>query len=99
MQRRTPPLVRASGVITTERLKVIPPMSQFYPTEPNSRDILPRLRDLFSKHPEYRHHEAWELQHLLWSLGYADELLDEDEIAAAAEVARTDFDPDQGDAA
>lgn len=53
------------------------------------------LRDLYSKHPEYRHHEAWELQHVLWSLGYSDELLDEDEIAAAAEVARTDPDPDE----
>jgi hypothetical protein len=71
----------------------------FYPTEPNSRDILPMLRDLFSKHPEYRYHEAWELQHVLWSLGYTEDLEDEDEIAAAAEVARTDFDPDQGDAA
>jgi hypothetical protein len=74
----------------------------FYPTEPNPRgswDILPILRDLYSKHPEYRHHEAWELQHVLFLLGYTDELLDEEEIAAAAEVARTDFDPDQGDAA
>jgi hypothetical protein len=71
----------------------------FYPTEPNpsdSRDILPMLRDLFSKHPEYRQHKAWELQHVLWNLGYSDELLDEGEIAAAAEVARTDFDPDEG---
>ncbi len=37
----------------------------FYPTEPNSRDVLPMVRDLFSKHPEHRHHEAWELQHIL----------------------------------
>jgi hypothetical protein len=77
-------------------------MSQFYPTESNprdSRDVLPMLRDLFSKHPEYRDHEPYELQSLLWSLRYTDELLDEGEIAAAAEVTRTDFDPDQGDAA
>jgi hypothetical protein len=74
----------------------------FYPTEPNPRDswdILPMLRDLYSKHPEYRHHEPYELQSLLWSLHYTDELLDEGEIAAAAEAARVDFDPDQGDAA
>jgi hypothetical protein len=32
----------------------------------------------------------------LWSLNYTDELLDEAEIAAAVEVARTDFDPDEG---
>ncbi len=70
----------------------------FYRTEPNprdSQDILPMLRDLYSKHPEYRQHEAWELQHVLFSLGYTDELLDEGEIAGAAEVARTDFDPDE----
>jgi hypothetical protein len=73
-------------------------MATFYPTEPNprdSRDILPMLRDLFSQHPDYRHHEPYELQSLLWSLHYTDELLDEDEIAAAAEVARTDHDPDE----
>jgi hypothetical protein len=77
----------------------IPPMATFYSTEPSPRDsrgILPMLRDLFSKHPEYLHHEAYELQYLLWSLRYTDELLDEDEIAAAAEVARADYDPDQG---
>ncbi len=71
----------------------------FYPTNPNlpnSQDILPMLRDLFSRFPEYRNHEAWELQHVLWSLRYSDELLDEDEIAAAAAVARKDFDPDAG---
>jgi hypothetical protein len=98
-QRSTPPLVRASGVITTERLKVIPPMSQFYPTNPtpsDSRDILPMVRDLYSNHPEYRHHEAWELAHVLFSLGYVEEFLDEAELAAAIEVARTDFDPDEG---
>jgi hypothetical protein len=83
----------------TERLKVIPPMNPLYGTNPHprdSQDILPMLRDLFSKHPEYRHHEPYELQSLLWSLRYTDELLDEDEIAAAAQVARTDFDPDEG---
>ena len=68
----------------------------FYPTKPDpsdSRAILPMLRDLFSKHPEYRHNEPYEFQSLLWSLRYTDELLDEDEIAAAAEVARSDSDP------
>ncbi len=70
-----------------------------YPTNPNrrdSQDLLPMLRDLYSKHPEYRHHEAWELQWLLFALGYTDELEDENEIGSAAETARGDFDPDQG---
>jgi hypothetical protein len=74
-------------------------MNPLYETNPNpsdSRDILPMVRDLYSEHPEYRHHEAWELQHVLFSLGYADELLGEGEIQAAIEVARTDFDPDEG---
>ena len=69
----------------------------FYPTNPDPRDlqdVLPLVRDHYSKHPEYRHHDAWELQHVLFSLGYTDDLLDEGAIAAAIEVARTDFDPD-----
>ncbi len=71
----------------------------FYRTNPNpcdSQAILAMVRDLYSKHPEYRHHEAWELAHVLFSLGYTDDLLDEGEIQAAIEVARTDFDPDEG---
>jgi hypothetical protein len=72
-------------------------MNRLYGTNPrDSRDILPMVRDLHSRHPEYRHHEAWELAHVLFSLGYADELLDEGEIAAAIEVARTNFDLDEG---
>jgi hypothetical protein len=69
-----------------------------YPTNPeprDSRDVLPLVRDLYSKRPEYRHHDAWELQHVLFSSGYTDELLDEGAIAAAIEVARTDYDPDE----
>ena len=62
----------------------------------NSVQLLPAIRDLYSKHPEYRHHEAWELAHVLFSLGYTDELLDEGEIQVAIEVARTDYDPDEG---
>jgi hypothetical protein len=65
----------------------------FYPTNPNppnSQAILPMVRDLYSKHPEYRHHEAWELRHLLFSLRYTDELLDEDEVAAALEALTVD---------
>jgi hypothetical protein len=32
--------------------------------------LLPALRDLYSKHPEYWHHEPWELVHVLFLLGY-----------------------------
>ncbi|MDP8952136.1 MAG: hypothetical protein M3N18_07865 [Actinomycetota bacterium] len=54
---------------------------------------LAAVRDLFAKHPEYLHHEPWELQWLLFSLRYSDELEDEAEISAAAEVARQDWPP------
>jgi len=59
----------------------------------NSAELLPLIRALFSRQPEYRHHAAWELQHILFSLGYTDDLADEAEIAAAAEVARSDWPP------
>ncbi len=57
-------------------------------------EILPLLRDLYSKHPEMRFLQPWELQSALFVLGYVDELLDEWEIAAADETARKDFYPE-----
>ena len=57
----------------------------------NSAQLLPAIRDLFSKHPEYLHHEPWELQHVLFSLGCVEDLAGEAEIAAAVEVAREDW--------
>jgi hypothetical protein len=59
--------------------------------EPN---LLALVRELYSRLPETRFREAWELQHLLYSLGYADGLVSEAEMAAAMEVARGDFDPE-----
>ena len=59
--------------------------------EPN---LLALVRDLYSRLPETRFREAWELQHLLFSLGYSDGLVPEAEIATAMEVARGDFDPE-----
>ena len=35
--------------------------------------------------------QPWELQHVLYSLGYTDDLADEEEIAADVEVARSDW--------
>jgi hypothetical protein len=57
----------------------------------NSTQLLPAIRDLYSRHPEYWHHAPWELAHVLFSLGYVEDLADEAEIAAAVEVARTDY--------
>jgi hypothetical protein len=61
-----------------------------------SSEIIPLLRELYSRRPETRDLEPYELQSILWSLNYTDELVDEANIAAAIEVARTDFDPDEG---
>jgi len=57
----------------------------------SAAQLLPALRDLYSRHPEMFGLEAWELQSALFVLGYTDELEDEVEIAAAAEVARSDW--------
>ena len=57
----------------------------------NSAQLLPAVRDLYSRQPEYVYHEPWELVHILFSLGYTDDLAGEAEIAAAVEVARTDW--------
>ncbi len=53
--------------------------------------LLPAVRDLYSRLPEMYYRQPWELQHVLFSLGYTDGLADEAEIAAAVEVARTDW--------
>ena len=63
--------------------------------EPN---LLASVRDLYSRRPETRFREAWELQHTLFSLGYCDGLAPEAEIAAAVEVARGDYDPEGAEA-
>jgi hypothetical protein len=57
-------------------------------------DLLASVRELYSRRPESRFLEAWELQSFLFLLGYCDGLAPEAEIAAAMEVARGDFDPE-----
>jgi hypothetical protein len=57
----------------------------------NSTHLLPAIRELYSRRPEYFHHEPWELQHVLFSLGCVGALADEAAISAAVEVARSDW--------
>ena len=57
----------------------------------NAAQLLPCIRDLYSRLPEMYYRQPWELQHVLFSLGYTDDLVDEAEIAAAVEVARGDW--------
>ena len=60
--------------------------------------LLAAVRDLYSRLPEAYYREPWELQHVLWSLRYTEDLASEAEIAAAVEVAREDL-PQWGPAA
>jgi hypothetical protein len=57
----------------------------------NAWQLLPAIRDLYSRLPETYHLQPWELQWMLYALNYTDELENEAEIAAAAELARTDW--------
>jgi hypothetical protein len=57
----------------------------------NAWQLLPAIRDLYSRLPETYHLEPWELQHVLYSLNHTDDLAHEAEIAAAVEVARQDW--------
>ena len=53
--------------------------------------LLPAIRDLYSRHPDMYGLEPWELQSALFVLGYTNDLADEVEIAAAVEVAIGDY--------
>jgi len=57
----------------------------------NSAQLLPAIRDLYSRLLEYWHLQPWELQWVLYALNYTDELENEGELAAAVEVARGDY--------
>jgi hypothetical protein len=56
--------------------------------------LLASTREVYSRLPETRYLKPWELQHVLFSLGYCDDLAPEAEIAAAMKEARGDFDPE-----
>jgi hypothetical protein len=57
----------------------------------NSAQLLPAIRDLYSRLPKTYHLQPWELQWMLYALDYTDELENETEIAAAVGVARSDW--------
>jgi hypothetical protein len=56
-----------------------------------SAELLPLLRDLFSRHPEMIDLEAYHLVWILFALGYTNTLEDEAEIAAAFPFALEDL--------
>ncbi len=57
----------------------------------NAAQLLPAVRELYSRLPEMYDREPWELVHVLYSLGYVGDLADEAAVAAAVEVARGDW--------
>jgi hypothetical protein len=57
----------------------------------NAVELVAALRDLYRRHPETRHLQAWELPWMLYALNYSDELEDEDAIADAVAVAWPQF--------
>jgi hypothetical protein len=59
-------------------------------------NLLAAIRELYSRLPETRCLEPYELQGTLWLLRYTDGLAPVAELAAAVEVARSDFDPEAG---
>ena len=76
-------------------------MSRMFAPNRSTQDdlnLLASIRELYSRLPETRYLEPYELQSPLWLLRYTDDLAPEVEIAAAVEVARGDFDP-EGEAA
>jgi hypothetical protein len=58
----------------------------------NAAELLPLLRELFSRDAEFTNREAWELAWLLFSLNYTGDLEDEAAIEAARDVALMDQD-------
>jgi hypothetical protein len=65
---------------------------------PDKPDVPALVRELYSRFPEARYRDPYELQSLVWSLGHCEDLIPEWEIAAAIEVARTDWTLDEGTA-
>ena len=61
----------------------------------NEPDLLASVREVYSRLPETYYREPWEMQHVLFSLGYTDDLAEEAEFSAAVEVARTDWTQDE----
>jgi len=60
-------------------------------TAVRAAQLLPAIRDLYGRLSETYHLQPWELQWVMYALNYTDELEDKAEIAAAIEVARTDY--------
>jgi hypothetical protein len=88
-KKRRPP---KAALTMRERIRMLAPTRIVH----DPPCLLASVRELFSRLPETRCLEAWELQHVLYSLKYTDDLADEGEIVAAIQVARTDWQPGEG---
>jgi hypothetical protein len=72
------------------------PPQRIVQNESTQAVMLAMVREVYSRRPETRSLESWEMQHVLFSLGYTDDLAEEAEISAAVELARTDWTPEEG---
>jgi hypothetical protein len=88
-KKRRPP---KAALTMRERIKMLAPT----PIVHDPPCLLAAVRQHYSRLPETYYREPWEMQRLLISLCYTDDLADEAEISAAIEVARSDFDPEAG---
>jgi hypothetical protein len=88
-KKRRPP---KAALTMRERIKMLAPT----PIVHDPPCLLATVRQLYSRLPETYYREPWEMQHILFSLRYTEDLADEAKIAAAIEVARTDWTPDEG---
>jgi hypothetical protein len=84
---------RFSKTAPTTRRSQMSRATSIIAAEPN---LLASIRELYSRLPETRYFESWEMQDILYSLNYTDDLAEDAEIVAAIEVARTDWTPDEG---
>jgi hypothetical protein len=71
-KKRRPP---KAAPTMRERIKMLAPT----PIVHDPPCLLAAVRQLYSRLPETYYREPWELQHVLFSLGYTDELADEAE--------------------
>jgi hypothetical protein len=82
---------RPGGPTTRKRSPSMTAPQRSIQDDPN---LLAAIRELYSRLPETRCLEPYELQGTLWLLHYTDDLAPVAELAAAVEVARSDFDPE-----
>jgi hypothetical protein len=89
--KRAAPL-QAAPVALKEDLMTLAPQGILL----DELDVPAWVRKIYSRFPEIRCREPYELRCLVWYLGYCEDLIPEAEISAAVEVVCSDIYPDEG---